>query len=115
MFQRLRRSRPSTSSSTRTGGRTSASARLARSSTSTSGTTASSTSSIDRWLPADEIIQLDTEHIGFGPLRGQAIRHEILPKSSLLLQRGEIAGEYTAEVKSETAHARATGLATVIV
>jgi hypothetical protein len=70
---------------------------------------------IDRWMPADEIMQLDSEHIGFGPLRGQAIRHEILPKSSLLLQRGEIAGEYTAEVKSETAHARATGLATVIV
>lgn len=70
---------------------------------------------IDRWLPADEIMQLDTEHIGFGPLQTQAIRHEILPKQSLLLQRGEIAGEYTAEVKSQTAHARITGLATTIV
>jgi len=70
---------------------------------------------IDRWLPADEIFQADTEYIGFGPLQTQALRHEILPKQSLLLQRGEIAGEYTAEVKSEKAHARITGLATVIV
>lgn len=70
---------------------------------------------IDRWLPADEEIFLDTEHIGFGPLRTQAIAHEILPKSSRLLQKGEITGEYTAEVKSQTAHARITGLATTIV
>lgn len=70
---------------------------------------------VDRWLPADEVIFLDSEHIGFGPLRGQALAHEILPKLSRLLQRGEITGEYTAEVKSQTAHARITGLATVIV
>lgn len=69
---------------------------------------------IDRWLPADEVMQLDTEHIGFGPLRGQNLGHEILPKLSRLLQRGEITGEYTAEVKSQTAHARITGLATTI-
>jgi len=70
---------------------------------------------IDRWLPADEVMFLDTEHIGFGPLRTQQLQHEILPKQSRLLQRGEITGEYTAEVKSQTAHARVTGLATVIV
>jgi hypothetical protein len=70
---------------------------------------------IDRWLPADEVLLLDTEHIGFGPLRTQQLQHEVLPKLSRLLQRGEITGEYTAEVKSQTAHARITGLATVIV
>jgi hypothetical protein len=70
---------------------------------------------IDRWLPADEVIFLDTEHVGFGPLRGQAIGHEILPKASRLVQKGQITGEYTAEVKSQTAHARITGLATTIV
>jgi hypothetical protein len=70
---------------------------------------------VDRWLPADEEILLDTEHIGFGPLRTQQIAHEVLPKQSRLLQRGEITGEYTAEVKSQTAHARITGLATTIV
>ena len=70
---------------------------------------------IDRWLPADEVMFLDTEHIGFGPLRTQQLQHEILPKQSRLLQRGEITGEYTAEVKSQTAHARITGLATTIV
>lgn len=70
---------------------------------------------IDRWLPADEVMLLDTEHIGFGPLRTQQLAHEILPKQSRLLQRGEITGEYTAEVKSQTAHARITGLATTII
>lgn len=70
---------------------------------------------IDRWLPQDEVIFLDTEHIGFGPLRGQNVQHEVLPKLSRLLQRGEITGEYTAEIKSQTAHARITGLATTIV
>lgn len=70
---------------------------------------------IDRWMPADEVIGLDSEHVGFGPLRTQGLRHEILPKSSLLVQKGEIAGEYTCEVKSETAHFRLTGLATTII
>jgi len=70
---------------------------------------------IDRWLPADEVELLDTEHIGFGPLRTQNLAHEVLPKLSRLLQRGEITGEYTCEVKSQTAHARITGLATTIV
>lgn len=69
---------------------------------------------IDRWLPADEQIGLDTEYVGFGPLQTQSLAHEVLPKQSRLLQRGEITGEYTAEVKSETAHFRTTGLATNI-
>ena len=70
---------------------------------------------IDRWLPTDELELLDTVHIGFGPLASQTLGHEVLPKSSRLLQKGEITGEYTAEVKSEKAHARVTGLATAIV
>lgn len=70
---------------------------------------------IDRWMPADALFLLDTEHIGFGPLVGQAIGHEILPKTSRLVQKGEITGEYTMEVKSETAHARMSGLATTII
>jgi hypothetical protein len=70
---------------------------------------------IDRWMPADEVMFLDSEYIGFGPLRGQNLAHEILPKSSRLLVKGQVTGEYTAEVKSEKAHARLTGLATTIV
>lgn len=70
---------------------------------------------IDRWMPATEVMFLDSEHIGFGPLRGQALRHEVLPKPSLLVQKGQIVGEYTCEVKSQTAHARITGLTTTIV
>lgn len=70
---------------------------------------------IDRWMPATEVMFLDSEHIGFGPLRGQGLRHEVLPKPSLLVQKGQIVGEYTCEVKSQTAHARITGLTTTIV
>lgn len=70
---------------------------------------------VDRWLPADEVGFLDTEHIGFGPLASLNLGHEILPKQSRLVQRGQITGEYTAEVKSEKAHARLTGLSTTII
>ncbi len=69
---------------------------------------------VDRWLPADENLFLDTEYIGFGPLADQTLGHEILPKQSRLVQRGQITGEYTAEVKSEKASARITGLSTTI-
>lgn len=70
---------------------------------------------IDRWMPQDEVIGLDHEHVGFGPLRSQGLRHEILPKPSLLVQKGEIAGEYTCEVMVEKAHFRVTTLATTII
>jgi hypothetical protein len=70
---------------------------------------------IDRWMPQDEVMFLDSEYIGFGPLQGQNLAHEILPKSSRLLVKGQVTGEYTAEVKSEKAHARLTTLATTIV
>ena len=67
---------------------------------------------IDRWLPRSEISVLTTEYIGFGPLRTQQLGHEILPKQSRLVQRGQITGEYTAEVKSEKAHGLLIGLET---
>jgi len=70
---------------------------------------------IDRWMPQDEVMFLDSEYIGFGPLAGQNLAHEVLPKSSRLLVKGQVTGEYTCEVKSEKAHARLTGLATTIV
>jgi hypothetical protein len=70
---------------------------------------------IDRWLPTSEVLGLATEFIGFGPLAGQTLGHEILPKASRLVQKGQITGEYTAEVKSEKAHFRLHTLATTIV
>lgn len=70
---------------------------------------------IDRWLPNAEVLGLCPEWIGFGPLASQTLGHEILPKQSRLVQRGQITGEYTAEVKSEKAHFRLHTLATVIV
>lgn len=65
---------------------------------------------IDRWLPRSEVAVLTTEYIGIGPLRTQQLGHEILPKQSRLVQRGQITGEYTVEVKSEKAHGLLTGL-----
>ena len=70
---------------------------------------------IDRWIASDEAFYLEADNIGFGPLSGSTLRHEVLPKSSLLLQKGEVAGEYTCEVKAEKSHARQTGLATTLV
>ena len=55
---------------------------------------------IDRWLPTDDILGLDTEMIGMGPLQAETLGHEILPKQSRLAQRGQITGEYTLEFKS---------------
>lgn len=66
---------------------------------------------IDRWMPTTEIAGLTTEFVGFGPLRTRTLQHEILPKQSREVQRGQITGEYTAEVKSEKAHFLLTDLA----
>jgi Family of unknown function (DUF5309) len=70
---------------------------------------------IDRWLPNSEIIGIQPEYIGFGPLASRTLQHEILPKASREVQKGQITGEYTAEVKSEKAHFRLYSLATSIV
>lgn len=70
---------------------------------------------IDRWLPKSEVIGVQPEFIGFGPLASRTLQHEILPKSSREVQKGQITGEYTAEVKSEKAHFRLHTLATTIV
>jgi hypothetical protein len=67
---------------------------------------------IDRWMPLSEIVYLSPEFIGFGPLQTRNLQHEILPKQSREVQRGQITGEYTLEVKSEKAHARRHNLDT---
>jgi hypothetical protein len=69
---------------------------------------------IDRWLPKSEVALLTTEFIGFGPLASRTLAHEILPKSSREVQKGQITGEYTAEVKSEKAHGLITNLDIVV-
>lgn len=61
---------------------------------------------IDRWMPNTEYVGLSTEYVGFGPLRTRTLQHEILPKQSREVQRGQITGEYTCEVKSDKAHVR---------
>jgi len=70
---------------------------------------------IDRWFPNNRVMFLTKEYLGFGPLAGETPKHEILPKTSRLFQKGQVTAEMTAEVKSEKAHAQLTTLATVIV
>lgn len=59
---------------------------------------------IDRWMPKADVMGLTTSFVGFGPLRTRQLQHEILPKNSREVQRGQITGEYTLELKSESAH-----------
>lgn len=70
---------------------------------------------IDRWMPQDMVFALERDYIGMGPVAGQTLGHEILPKDSRLRQKGQITGEYTVEVKNEAAHGYIDGLATTIV
>lgn len=70
---------------------------------------------IDRWLPNDTVLGLDSEMIGLGPLGGLTLGHEILPKQSRLANRGQITGEYTMEFKSPETSFRIYDLSTTIV
>lgn len=67
---------------------------------------------LDRHMPTDEVLILDTEKIGFGPLEGRALSTMKLPPKSKEYDTWQISGEYTAEVRLEKAHARIYGLAT---
>ncbi len=59
---------------------------------------------ISRWLPhAGDILFLDFEQLGFGPLSGRELSIEELPKDGDYM-RASILGEYTMEFKNNTTH-----------
>lgn len=67
---------------------------------------------LDRNLPTDTVLMIDSDKIGFGPLQGNALQSQKIAQTTLLKEVWQIVGEYTAEVRNENAHAKVTGLAT---
>ena len=68
---------------------------------------------LDRNMPTDTVLFLDTDKIGFGPLQGgNGLRAVHIADTTALAETWQIVGEYTAEVRNENAHAKITGLAT---
>lgn len=67
---------------------------------------------LDRHMPTDEVLILDEDKVGFGPLRGRALATTKLPPRSREYDVWQISGEYTSEVRTEKAHARIHSLAT---
>lgn len=67
---------------------------------------------LNRNMPTDTVLILDTDRIGFGPLRDHALKAVTIPKTTDLKTTVQIVGQYTSELRNETAHAKITGLAT---
>jgi hypothetical protein len=64
-----------------------------------------------RWLPADEILFLDSSRIKVVPVRGRAFQHKPLGTTGDYLQ-GQVIGEYVLEFRNENAHGKIVGLPT---
>lgn len=67
---------------------------------------------LDRHMPANQILLLNENKIGFGPLQGRALSMEKLPPVSKEYDTWQISGEYTSETRLEKSHALFTALAT---
>ena len=65
---------------------------------------------MNRWLPDDVVLALDSSRIKVVPLAGRSFRYEELAKGGDYV-RGQIVGEYTLELRNENAHGRLPGLA----
>ena len=58
---------------------------------------------MNRWLPDDNLLVLDSSRIKVVPLTGRSFQYEELAKGGDYL-RGQIVGEFTAELRNENAH-----------
>lgn len=67
---------------------------------------------MDQNMPDNEVLILDTDRIGFGPLR--ALGMSPITPTSRESQTWQMTGEYTAEVRQEKSHARIYGLSTTL-
>ena len=65
---------------------------------------------MNRWLPDDTLLALDSSRIKVVPLKGRSFQYEELAKGGDY-QRGQIVGEYTLELRNENAHGMMVGLA----
>jgi len=64
---------------------------------------------MNRWLPDDMVLALDSGRIKVVPLAGRSLRYEDLAKGGDYL-RGQVVGEYSLELRNENAHGLLSGL-----
>lgn len=67
---------------------------------------------LSRNMPTDTVLIIDPDRVGFGPLRGHSLRAVQIPRDTVSKDVVQIWGQYTSELRNETAHAKITGLAT---
>src|SRR5574340_1090436 len=64
---------------------------------------------MNRWLPDDRVLALDSSRIKVVPLAGRSFQYEELAKGGDYA-RGQVVGEYTLELRNENAHGLLQGL-----
>jgi len=64
---------------------------------------------MNRWLPDDVVLALDSSRIKVVPLAGRSFQYEELSKGGDYA-RGQVVGEYTLELRNENAHGMLQGL-----
>lgn len=64
---------------------------------------------MNRWLPDDVVLALDSSRLKVVPLRGRSFQYEELSKGGDYA-RGQLVGEYTLELRNENAHGMMAGL-----
>jgi hypothetical protein len=64
-----------------------------------------------RWMPQDAVLLLDSSRAGVLPLAGRSFHFKPLASSGDY-ECGELIGEYTLELRNESAHGLIRGLST---
>ena len=67
---------------------------------------------LDRNMPKDTVLVMESDRIGFGPFTDHALGVTVIPQTTALKDTRQITGQYTSETRNEAAHAKITGLAT---
>jgi hypothetical protein len=67
---------------------------------------------LDRNMPTDTVLLIDSSRVGFGPLQGNGLKAVRIADTTALAETWQVVGEYTSEVRNQAAHAKLTGLAT---
>ena len=66
---------------------------------------------LSRWVPRDTVLLLDSNRIQVQPLPGRRFQYQPFPASGDF-EKGQVFGEYSLDVRDETAHGVIRGLAT---